>query len=186
MVRMAVFFWGLTTCRLVRFHCFGETYCLHLQDLKGLISFSLTQVPCHPAWRFSVGSDHFPSFLDSDWPIPQTFLHFPASPLQSWRWRRRVSPKHIRLPAYRASKPLNNKTVTNYLVRACRDPEFHFRVYKGLHLDRILRTFNTVHVLFLLYTYFSMTSISIVAKLRDGWPGFPTPQHRDTAHPAAS
>jgi hypothetical protein len=48
-VRMKMFFWVLTPC--------------------GLVSEKHT-VSIFPAWRLRIGSYHFPSFLDSDWPIP--------------------------------------------------------------------------------------------------------------------
>jgi hypothetical protein len=64
--------------------------------------------PPPPAWRLPIGLQLSPSFLVSDWPTPSPqpslpltlykSLDFPASPLQTWRWRHYVSLKCWHLP----------------------------------------------------------------------------------------
>jgi hypothetical protein len=68
-------FWVSALCKLAgRCGRFGETYCLHLQG-----------------WSGDAGKASPPPTLYKS-------LHFPASSLQPWRWKKYVSPKRLHLP----------------------------------------------------------------------------------------
>jgi hypothetical protein len=80
----------VTPCRFIgRYHCFRETYCLHLQGWIGNVGKYIGSGGRKATGNGPVRVEEWGEMVQAN----RESLHFPALLLQPWRWRQYVSPK---------------------------------------------------------------------------------------------